>query len=115
MGMRSVAYSSALADSDPVKARLVPIVTYVEEAKIDSACGHVDLNPEKESNKDGNDIDSDDDDELPWCFMCEEDATIRCVQCEGLLCDRCLKKSHRKKEFKHHTLVPYKPKKKTND
>jgi len=56
----------------------------------------------------------DDDEELPWCAICNEDANWRCQGCEGdLYCQTCLKECHDEFEIKDHKFAPYKKKKST--
>lgn len=48
-------------------------------------------------------------DELPWCNICNEDAAVRCQQCDGeLYCNRCFKECHDSFEIKDHRTIPYK-------
>jgi len=50
-------------------------------------------------------LDSDDDDEdppLPWCFMCNDDATIKCVECDDLFCRSCYKQVHKDRDMRGH-------------
>mmetsp|Transcript_53266 Transcript_53266/g.150858 ORF Transcript_53266/g.150858 Transcript_53266/m.150858 type:complete len:444 (+) Transcript_53266:75-1406(+) len=44
--------------------------------------------------------------EAPICGFCEEkEATRRCLQCDGILCEDCEKSLHSKGIFKSHTVV----------
>ena len=55
----------------------------------------------------------DEDDELPWCTVCNENASKRCLDCEELFCETCAKKIHRQSNYKKHQLEAYKPSAKT--
>lgn len=53
--------------------------------------------------------DYDDSDELPYCCICTEDATIRCRDCDlDLYCSRCFRESHQEMEMTDHRTSPYK-------
>lgn len=47
--------------------------------------------------------------ELPWCHICNEDATIRCLDCSGdLFCKNCFKEFHADEEDRDHKCESYK-------
>lgn len=48
-------------------------------------------------------------DELPWCELCNEDAQLRCLGCDrDLYCRRCWKETHRDSDMKRHQIEDYK-------
>ena len=48
-------------------------------------------------------------DELPWCELCNEDAQLRCIDCDrDLYCRRCWKETHKDSEMKRHRIENYK-------
>ncbi|CAO1430619.1 unnamed protein product [Diamesa tonsa] len=51
---------------------------------------------------------SKDTEELPWCEICNEDATLRCLECENLFCVRCFKEFHYEEDYKDHKTAAYK-------
>ena len=55
----------------------------------------------------------DDDADLPWCCICNEDATIRCFDCDGdLYCTRCFSEGHEQFGLFDHRYGPFEPQRK---
>lgn len=49
-------------------------------------------------------------DELPWCVLCNDDAKFRCLDCDGdLYCNSCNIEAHKNWGDTDHRVVPYKP------
>lgn len=46
-------------------------------------------------------------DELPFCELCNEDATLRCLECENLFCNSCFKEFHYEEDYRNHPTQPY--------
>lgn len=84
---------------------------YLEEAKLDDIV----LDPEEQElissipaapGQSKKDLD-----ELPFCEICNEDATLRCLECENLFCRNCFKEFHDEEDYKTHKTVSYQAKK----
>ena len=46
--------------------------------------------------------------EYPWCIICNEDAVLRCQQCDGdLFCKRCFRECHLDADIRNHSGKPY--------
>ena len=46
--------------------------------------------------------------EYPWCIICNEDASLRCTQCDGdLYCSRCFKECHLDEDIRDHKATAY--------
>lgn len=53
---------------------------------------------------------NDSDDELPWCCICNRDATLRCYDCDDdLYCTRCFSEGHEQFGLFDHRYAPYQP------
>lgn len=52
-------------------------------------------------------------DELPFCEICNEDASLRCLECENLFCASCYREFHEEEDYKTHKTKPYQAPKST--
>ncbi|CAF0938781.1 unnamed protein product [Adineta ricciae] len=52
---------------------------------------------------------NDEDEEFPWCTVCNDNATKRCLDCDELFCEACVRKIHRQSSYKKHELESYRP------
>lgn len=53
--------------------------------------------------------------ELPFCEICNEDAVLRCLECENIFCHRCFLEFHDEEDYKNHKTKPYIAPKSAND
>ncbi|CAL1278662.1 unnamed protein product [Larinioides sclopetarius] len=84
------------------------LATQLDDVDMEEIDSLNDLDTEK-SNAKGN-KEGMDEEELPWCVICTEDAKIRCFGCEGdLYCSRCFKECHDSLDIKDHKTCPYLP------
>jgi abscission/NoCut checkpoint regulator len=81
------------------------VLQYIEEAKLPD----FDLDPDEQEliesippapNKQ-------DTEELPFCEICNEDAVIRCLECENIFCHRCFLEFHDEEDYRAHKTKPY--------
>ncbi|KAF6778846.1 hypothetical protein AHF37_01770 [Paragonimus kellicotti] len=86
-----------LPDSDEVEDLIEQLTA---EAKIDLAAGITDQ--EVELGVQHNE------DELPWCCICNRNAQLRCVDCDGdLFCQSCYRRTHQGRDMKRHQTKSY--------
>ncbi|KAK3922182.1 Abscission/NoCut checkpoint regulator [Frankliniella fusca] len=76
----------------------------------------VDLDRSLGLNDDPEDVDIDmgegnNQEELPWCIICNEDAKIRCLGCDrDLYCKSCFQEGHADEDMRSHSIEPFKKK-----
>uniref|UniRef100_A0A182R674 FYVE-type domain-containing protein n=1 Tax=Anopheles funestus TaxID=62324 RepID=A0A182R674_ANOFN len=76
---------------------------YAEEGKLEAK-----LSLENELEEEPS-VPSNSEEELPWCTICNEDATIRCRGCDNdLYCRACYKEFHYDEDPREHPTVPFK-------
>lgn len=76
----------------------------LDEVKLEDVVGDLESS-EKPENKISNENELK---ELPFCEICNEDAEIRCIDCENLFCSRCFREFHDEEEYREHSTKPYK-------
>jgi len=79
---------------------------YLEEAKLDEIV----LDPDEEeimSSVPPAPGQKKDLEELPFCEICNEDASLRCLECENLFCVSCFREFHDEEDYKSHKTKPY--------
>ncbi|XP_060606895.1 abscission/NoCut checkpoint regulator-like isoform X2 [Ruditapes philippinarum] len=90
----------------------------IEENKLDEAAardGHDTSKVSKDTEKTAKKIINTeeewyDPDELPYCCICTEDATLRCLGCDkDLYCQQCFKEGHKELGLTDHVTLKYTP------
>ncbi|XP_055585307.1 abscission/NoCut checkpoint regulator, partial [Uranotaenia lowii] len=102
-----------LEEEDEEEAAQKVVKRYLEEAEIEAKNSHEGNDSELNNMDIPTPLDpSEAQDELPWCTICNEDAVIRCMDCEGdLFCRGCYKEFHdNDEEYRQHKTEPYKTK-----
>ncbi|XP_060062890.1 abscission/NoCut checkpoint regulator-like isoform X1 [Ylistrum balloti] len=85
----------------------------IEEQKLDEAAGRDSIDVDKigvrrSQIRSNEDMSHEDDDELPYCSICTEDANIRCHGCDkDLYCNQCWNKSHKDFQMEDHVTSKY--------
>jgi len=88
------------------------IMQYLEEAKLPdleetAESEFMNSIPKPENKKDI--------EELPFCEICNEDAVIRCLECENIFCHKCFLEFHDEEEYKSHKTKPYQAPKESDE
>lgn len=85
------------------------IVSFVHQYLAEATLPDGDLTPEEREFVNSVKPENGDTEELPWCLICNEDATIRCIGCDGdLFCASCFKEIHSDdEEYRQHRTKKY--------
>lgn len=100
-------------DEETAVQRLLQQLT--EEAALDEASGfNIPVEPAPRSQaqpcRAKTQPQAEEEEELPWCCICNEDATLRCAGCDGdLYCVRCFREGHDNFDLKEHQTSAYHP------
>lgn len=98
-------------NEDELAANLIKRL--MEEQKLDEAAGRDNIDVDKMGQRksqirSNEERSQEDDDELPYCSICTEDATIRCHGCDlDLYCSQCWNKSHKDFQMEDHVTSKY--------
>lgn len=105
------------AEENEDEAARILAAKFLEEASIDAKNSHFDVDNDELNNLDiPTPLDpSEVQEELPWCTICNEDADVRCVGCDGdLFCHGCYKECHEDdEEYRSHITKLYRANTKT--
>ncbi|XP_053696134.1 abscission/NoCut checkpoint regulator [Sabethes cyaneus] len=102
-------------NEDEIASKLT--AQFLEEAAIDAKNAPKDNQDELNNIDIPTLVDPSELEELPWCTICNEDAKVRCVSCDGdLFCDGCFRECHEDdEEYRVHITKSYKAVPKANN
>lgn len=86
------------------------ILQCLDEVKLEDIAGKLELEDGSKSEKFGIKNSKSNESELkelPFCEICNEDADLRCMDCENLFCRRCYREFHDEDEYREHSTIPY--------
>lgn len=90
-----------LGDEDGVAVTSKIIKRALEEAKLEKKF-------ENKASSMEEDCSEEEINELPWCIICNENATVKCLDCDNsLYCSSCFKEGHDYFEMKNHETEPF--------
>ncbi|XP_033735274.1 abscission/NoCut checkpoint regulator-like isoform X2 [Pecten maximus] len=98
-------------NEDELAANLIKRL--MEEQKLDEAAGrdNIDVNSvgvRRSQIRSNEERSQEDEDELPYCSICTEDAMVRCHGCDmDLYCSQCWNKSHKDFQMEDHVTSKY--------
>lgn len=94
------------SSSEDEETKYVGIVKrFVDEVKLEQSTGHTDQADDDQADQ------QEADDRLDFCYICSEDATIECKDCEDRFCLNCFKEFHQDPEYRRHRYLRFNPKK----
>lgn len=96
--------------SEPMDSETADLIKRIlEEDRLEQGMRDAGISSNLPASSQKNNV-ADEEDDLPWCFMCNDDATLKCFTCEDLYCNKCFKIAHDKYERQSHNYEKYKGK-----
>nr|XP_009860645.1 abscission/NoCut checkpoint regulator [Ciona intestinalis] len=95
-------------DIDPKSAELIKQI--MAEDRLEQSLGYI---PNTQSISEVTPKPEPENEEFPWCMLCNDDAIVRCLTCEReLFCRNCYKEIHKDSDMKGHKTEKYESKNK---